>query len=386
MNLSVKSTKNPDQKARLALRSSKWKAALPFFEEQVHADEQNYAQWNLLGDVQFRSGDTNAASISWLRALEGYAQESLHENVLGIGRKLVKRYPEETGVHRSISEAYLGLEYYADAVSAFRSFVKLAKHASGVDKKSWFRKVMTCEIKQPHLLEELMHLHDECNLEDIELQRELQAYIARMQENTDAQETNVEEEEALEPKQEVIEQSFEVSTDGLMTIESDWSGGDITFMKQDSLSYQPSQSTYEPDNAPSHLEVPSEFAEEDLPAGQGKDHYDLGVVYAEMKLWDAAITEFQTARRDPSLRSKATIELSQCYKNSNDPHRALRLLEEETAKLDDESEVQGDLNYHMGVLNELLGNTSAACSCFQKVGSDSTHSLDAAQRVARLSA
>ena len=62
----------------------------------------------------------------------------------------------------------------------------------------------------------------------------------------------------------------------------------MTFVKQDSLSYQPMQSTYEPEAAPSHMEVPSEFAEEDLPAGQGKDHYDLGVVYAEMKLWDAA--------------------------------------------------------------------------------------------------
>ncbi len=132
MNLSIKSTKKPEEKARLALRSSKWKAALAFFEEQVHADEQNYAKWNLLGDVQFRSGDAAAAGISWQRALDGYAQESLYENVLGVGRKIVKRCPEETGVHKSISEAYLGLEYYADAISAYRSFVKLAKHATGI--------------------------------------------------------------------------------------------------------------------------------------------------------------------------------------------------------------------------------------------------------------
>lgn len=385
MNLSVKSTKNPDQKARLALRASKWKAALPFFEEQVHADEQNYAQWNLLGDVQFRSGDAAAAGISWQRALDGYAQESLYENVLGVGRKIVKRCPEETGVHRSISEAYLGLEYYADAISAYRSFVKLAKHATGIDKKAWFRKVMLCEIKQPHLLEELLHLHDESELEDIELQRELQAYVGRMQASVEVKD-EVEESVDLEPVQESAEEAYVPNNDGLLTIESDWSSGDMTFLKQEPLSYQPASNLYESQAPDSPMEVPSEFAEEDLPAGQGKDHFDLGVVYAEMKLWDAAITEFQTARRDPSIRCKSTIELAQCYKNSNDPHRALRLLEEETATVDEESEVQSDLNYHMGVLNELLGNASTARSCYQKVSADSAHSTDAAQRAARLSA
>ncbi len=41
---------------------------------------------------------------------------------------------------------------------------------------------MMCEIKQPHLLEELLHLeHDESELEDIELQRELKHTLDRMQ-------------------------------------------------------------------------------------------------------------------------------------------------------------------------------------------------------------
>ncbi len=385
MKLTVKSSKNPDQKARLALRASKWKTALPFFEDQVHADEQNYAQWNLLGDVQYRSGDITAAAISWQRALDGYVQESLHENVLGVGRKIVKRCPEETGVHRSISEAYLGLEYYADAISAYRSFIKLAKNATSVDKKPWFRKVMLCEIKQPHLLEELLHLHDESELEDIELQRELQAYVGRMQATVEVKEEAITSTD-LEPVQETVEEAYVPNNDGLLTIDSDWSAGDTTFLKQDSISYQPALNGYEPHEPEVPMEVPSEFSEEDIPVGQGKDHFDLGVVYAEMKLWDAAITEFQTARRDPSIRSKSTIELAQCYKNANDPHRALRLLEEETATVDEESDVQSDLNYHMGVLNELLGNANVARTCYQKVSADSAHSTDAAQRAARLSA
>jgi tetratricopeptide (TPR) repeat protein len=386
MNLSAKTSKSQDQKARLALRSSKWKNALPFFEEQAHSDEQNFAQWNMLGDIQFRSGDLHGASASWQKALDGFAQESLHENVLGIGRKMIKRCPEETGVHRAISEAYFGIEYFADAISCFRSYVKLSKHATDVEKKAWFRKAMTYEIKQPHLLEELVHLHDECNLEDIELQRELASYVERMHESTDQKEVEEADEVVLEPHEEEIRDTYVPSTDGLVTIETDWSDNSMTFIKNDAPAFLTPDSSYDPTAMPAHMEVPSEYSEEDLPNGQGKDHYDLGVVYAEMKLWDAAITEFQTARRDRSIRSKATIELAQCYKNSNDPHRALRLLEEETNSTDSEADIQNDLNYHMGILNELLGNKDMAKSCFAKVGADSAHSAEAVRRAAQLSA
>ncbi|MBK8128640.1 MAG: hypothetical protein IPK53_06725 [bacterium] len=105
-----------------------------------------------------------------------------------------------------------------------------------------------------------------------------------------------------------------------------------------------------------------------------------------MKLWDAAITEFQTARRDRSIRSKATIELAQCFKNSNDPHRALRLLEDETAVTAAEADVQDDLNFQMGVLNETLGNAAAAAACYEKVSAESQNYGEATSRAARVRA
>ncbi len=390
MNLSFKTPKKPEHKARLALRNSKWKTALPIIEELTHAAEQNYAQWNLLGDVQYRSGDLHGASASWQRALDGYAQESLHENVLGIGRKMTKRCPEETSVHRSLSEAYLGLEYYADAISAFRSFIKLSKTATVTEKKAWFRKIMTYEITQPHLLEELMQLHDESGLEDIELQRDLQAYLERMHTQSEIREEVIE-----TPDIGVVDveetMTIESQNNGLASIESDWSQEGISFVQQVESSYDSrsasQRSSSQRETAPSSdYEIPEVSVESDLPVGHGKDHYDLGIVYAEMKLWDAAITEFQTARRDRSIRGKATIELANCLKHSNDPHRALRILEEETNSLDAESDAQDELNYHMGTLHEALGNASAAISCLEKVGVGTPHSDDAASRLTSLRA
>lgn len=384
MNLSFSTPKKPDLKARLALRNGKWKAALPFFTEQANVNEQNYAQWNLLGDIQYRAGDMVAALESWQKAMNGYAQESLHENVLGIGRKIAKRCPEETGVHRDISEALLGLEYFADAISSFRSFVKLAKHSSISEKKSWFRKIMQCEIRQPHLHEELLHIYEECGLEDIELQRDIQAYVRRMQESIDTA-TTADEAEVFETPIEKQSEVYEPAADGLISIESDWTSNDFSILKQDSNGYQPMQSHPIEDHSQPAFESIEVQQEDDLPIGQGKDHYDLGVVYSEMKLWDAAITEFQTARRDRSLRSRATIELANCLKNSNDPHRALRVLEEESNSNGNEAEAQSELFYHMGLLNEILGNGSAAKQCFEKVAPDSAHAADAALRMSRTS-
>lgn len=379
MNLAIKSTKKPEEKARQALRSGRWKVALAHFEEQAKADEQDSAKWNMLGDMQYRANDSNTAASSWRHALDGYMHDGLHENALGVARKIARILPDETGVHLSISEAYVGLEYYADAIGAFRSYVKLNKTASSSEKKAWFRKIMNCEIRQPHLLEEITHLLSECGVEDIELERDVKLYTERMGESNDSYTAPVET-PTFEPAFETAAEADPEETDGLMTIDGGWAPSKPGL---DTAAFQPVHGlapTYENNVTQHEYEISTEATEEMIPDGQGKDHYDLGVVYAEMKLWDAAITEFQTARRDKSLRSKATLELAQCYKNSNDPHRALKLLEEESSLGTYEAGVQDDLCYQMGVIHEIIGNSAEALECFEKVGHESAHSIDATRR------
>jgi len=385
MNLSLKSTKKPDAKSRQLLRGGKWKAAVTFYEEQARATESDATKWNLLGDIQYRAGDLAGAATSWLRVMDIYSQESLHENVLGIGRKIVQRCPEEASVHLAISEAYLGLEYYADAIAAFRSFTKLCKQATTVEKKNWFRRVLNLSISHLHLLEEIQQLYDDCQFEDIELAREIEAYVSRMAVVQESPQDVADTSELL------VEDTFEpayvpAASDGLITIDGGWTGQGADFLKQDSPGFISQAPAYGSAAKEAEYAERAEPEEEDIPDGQGKDHFDLGIVYAEMKLWDAAITEFQTARRDRSIRTKATIELAQCLKNSNDPHRALRLLEDETAMMSEESEVQDDLNFHMGALNEMLGNAETAAACFNRVGADSQFHDEASRRAAQYKA
>lgn len=379
MNLAIRTTKKPEEKARLALRGGRWKTALAYFEELATADEQDSARWNLLGDMQYRAGDTGAASMSWKHALEGFMHDGLHENALGVARKIARILPDETAVHLTISEAFVGLEYYADAVGAFRSFVKLNKAATSTELKTWFRRIMTCEIRQPHLLEEISHLLSESGLEDVELERDVRLFVERMAENTDTLVTPVEE-AGFEPTPEYTQEYRLPESDGLLSMDALGPDEEPSYGVD---TFQPIRATgVSFDNmAPdADYEIPAVAVSESLSDGQGKDHFDLGVVYAEMKLWDAAITEFQTARKDSSIRGKATLELAQCYKNSNDPHRALKLLEEESALGPSEGGVQDELWYQMGLLHETIGNTAEALDSFERVSQESALSIDAVRR------
>ncbi len=385
MKLEKSPQKNPEARARRAFRSGRWKVGAQILEEQLRSNGEDFAKWNLIGDLKFRAGEREAALTLWRRALDGYMQEALHENALGVARKVVRMIPEEVDVYLSISEAYVGLEYYADAISAFRTFIKLNKSSSPSERKNWFRKLLSCDVKHLHLIEEVQHILVESHLEDIELERDVKRWAEQMSNVNDVIEIETES-ESFEPISISTQEASMEDEMGLATLGESPSEFNSSFAMSSYDTRDEQAETKYSYNDDHDFEVPSEKSEEPLPEGQGKDHYDLGVVYAEMKLWDAAMTEFQTARRDQSVRGKATIELALCFKNANDPHRALRLLEEESALGQYESSIQDDIAYELGVLHQLVGNTSDAIEYLTQVGHQSARYADAAHRLAELKA
>ena len=123
---------------------------------------------------------------------------------------------------------------------------------------------------------------------------------------------------------------------------------------------------YTPPSMDSEFEIPQDEIQNELPAGEGKDHFDLGVVYTEMSLWDAAISEFENARRDPTYRHKATLGLASCYQNTNDLQKALNLLEAER-KASSAGADKSELQFQLGEVHELLGNMQEALNCFETI-------------------
>ena len=170
-------TKDPERQARLAIRRRKWGQAIAYYEGRLQANERDFALWNLLGDLHMNNGARAQAVEAWRRALEGYALEGLHENVLGIARKVLRRAPQESDVYLLVADACLGLEYQADCLAALRSYLKLTKQRSEADLRALFKKLLDASLRHVHLLEEMGAIYRDSGIDDPELAARVANYI-----------------------------------------------------------------------------------------------------------------------------------------------------------------------------------------------------------------
>jgi tetratricopeptide (TPR) repeat protein len=369
MNSLFGDKRDPELQARDAIRHKKWNRAISYYEQKLRENERDFALWNLLGDLHMSNRARARAAEAWRRALEGYALEGLHENVLGVARKILRRAPEEEDVHLVMAEACLGLEYHADCLASLRTYLKLAKHRSEADLRSLFKKIPESGMRHAHLLEELRSIYKDSGIEDIELERRVEEFVETgLKAVTEAHVPSadmVEPAPTATPDETPAPADAPVAQDGLLILEGLESFGEDN--GDDYLYRHPPVSVPADSGAPSHAADGVGADREDLPTGEGRDHYDLGMVYREMKLWDAAVAEFEQARRDPSLRVRATLALAECLQESHDLQGALALLESEQQSADSSPQDQLSVRHQLGIVHELLGNLEDALRHFEAV-------------------
>jgi tetratricopeptide (TPR) repeat protein len=150
----------------------------------------------------------------------------------------------------------------------------------------------------------------------------------------------------------------------------------------------PKEETQKPEPAPSQEEHDSKQLKEDLqslelselaelnqeqtrftPSFDGKEHFDMGKIYKEMSLWDAAIAEFKTSAMDPNWRAKSCILLAECFKQKGEIALAISQLKwalssEEEMK---EDEDKYNIHFELGFLYETAGEYSEAREQYQTV-------------------
>jgi tetratricopeptide (TPR) repeat protein len=360
--------KDPEFQAREDIRRKKWSRALTFYEKKLQENERDFGLWNLVGDLHMNNKAKAQAVEAWRRSLEGYSLEGLHENVLGIARKILRRVPDEDDMQLVLAEAYLGLEYHADCLAAFRSYLKLSKQRSESDMRSLFKKILETTITHDHLLEELGSLFKDSGIDDYELGTHLNEYIAANRKVQKKAPERIEPEAPLgeAPASRPSVTYADDDAHGLTALDGLDSFREDTFTDYaPPAAPRPAPQSYG-DFSNSFETPPSgEFA--DVPAGEGKDHLDLGLVYKEMKLWDAAIAEFEQARRDQSVRMRATLSLVECLQETHDLQGALDLLEAEQDSGTNSPGDQISLALQTGMIHELLGNLDQALVYFEKI-------------------
>ncbi len=115
----------------------------------------------------------------------------------------------------------------------------------------------------------------------------------------------------------------------------------------------------------------AEELKEDMGAQLTKEdaetHYNLGIAYMEMELFDEAIKEFKLSLKDPSLEFDALTRLALCSMKKGEFHEATGFYER-ALKMEGKSEEEKKaLMYELGLTLEAAGRREDALRMFSKV-------------------
>jgi tetratricopeptide (TPR) repeat protein len=98
-----------------------------------------------------------------------------------------------------------------------------------------------------------------------------------------------------------------------------------------------------------------------------ESHYDLGMAYMEMGLYDEAIGEFQVASKGAPMELKCLEMIALCYLEKNEPAAAARELARALELPGHGPEETISLRYHLGMAYERLGNLEKSLQHFEEV-------------------
>ena len=98
-----------------------------------------------------------------------------------------------------------------------------------------------------------------------------------------------------------------------------------------------------------------------------ESHYDLGMAYMEMGLYDEAIGEFQVASKGAPMAVKCLEMIALCFLEKNEPASAARELSRALELPGYGPEETISIRYNLAVANERLGDLDRALQHFEEV-------------------
>jgi tetratricopeptide (TPR) repeat protein len=109
-------------------------------------------------------------------------------------------------------------------------------------------------------------------------------------------------------------------------------------------------------------EITSDVEEDDY-----KSHYDLGMAYIEMALFDEAVKELQIASRSEQLYFKSIEMIGHCFLMQNNPRLAVKQLQRGLLKAKDAGVESLGIHYNLGLAYEMLDEREKAGEHFDEV-------------------
>ncbi len=124
--------------------------------------------------------------------------------------------------------------------------------------------------------------------------------------------------------------------------------------------------------------------DEQIAADDMESHYNLGIAYREMGLYEDAITEFDKALKDPSRYADCMTLKGLCYSDTEDYDNAEMIFQQalDSALLDDIQRL--NLGYELGLLYERAGRPEDALTSYRTVLKQDVNYRDVADKVSSL--
>lgn len=113
-------------------------------------------------------------------------------------------------------------------------------------------------------------------------------------------------------------------------------------------------------------------------------HFDLGLAYREMGLYDEAIGEFQLVLKSPDLALDGMTLIANCYMDKGLPEEAASWLEKALHTPNLPAEAELGLRYELGRAWEQAGNVAAALAYYAEVLAVNPAYRDVVDRITRL--
>lgn len=113
-----------------------------------------------------------------------------------------------------------------------------------------------------------------------------------------------------------------------------------------------------------------DFAREitsDVEEGDYKSHYDLGMAYIEMALFDEAVKELQIASRSEHLYFKSIEMIGHCFLMQSNPRLAVKQLQRGLMRAKDAGVESLGIHYNLGLAYEMLDEREKAREHFDEV-------------------
>jgi tetratricopeptide (TPR) repeat protein len=130
---------------------------------------------------------------------------------------------------------------------------------------------------------------------------------------------------------------------------------------------------------------PTVMLEKPVDEGDADTHYDLGLAYKEMTLYDDAIKAFEKALRAPGREVQCRVMIGMCLREMGNPSEAIHQFKQGLHAEPTERERQS-LYYEIGITYEAIGDDSESLYYFEMVTKRDPGFADAGQRADRLRA